>query len=106
MLDVFDMLKTTLNSEVLVIGAGIAGCSVAYELARRGVKVCIAEREASPGYHTTGRSAATFVGCYGNNLIRAISAASLFFFRILRKIFVINHCYQIAVLFILLEKIN
>ena len=81
MLDVFDMLKTTLNSEVLVIGAGIAGCSVAYELARRGVKVCIAEREASPGYHTTGRSAATFVGCYGNNLIRAISAASLPFFQ-------------------------
>ena len=74
------MLKTTLNSEVSVIGAGIAGCSVAYELARRGVKVCIAEREASAGYHTTGRSAATFVGCYGNNLIRAISAASFPFF--------------------------
>ena len=67
-------------ADVIVIGAGIAGVSVAYELAHRGMHVCIAEMENQPGYHTTGRSAATFVGCYGNEAIRAISAASRPFF--------------------------
>ena len=68
------------TADIIVIGAGIAGASVAYELAHRGMSVCIVEMEAHPGYHTTGRSAATFVGCYGNEVIRAISAASRTFF--------------------------
>ena len=68
------------TADIIVIGAGIAGASVAYELVRRGMSVCIVEMEAHPGYHTTGRSAATFVGCYGNEVIRAISAASRTFF--------------------------
>ena len=68
------------TADIIVIGAGIAGASVAYELAHRGMSVCIVEMEAHPGYHTTGRSAATFVGCYGNEVIRAISAASRSFF--------------------------
>lgn len=64
------------SADVVVVGAGIAGVSAAYELARRGAAVILAEMEDDPGYHTTGRSAATFVGCYGNEVIRAISAAS------------------------------
>jgi len=64
------------SADVIVIGAGIAGASAAYQLARDGAQVLIAEMEEHPGYHTTGRSAATFVGCYGNEVIRAISAAS------------------------------
>ena len=32
--------------EVAVVGAGIVGCATAYELARRGVRVCLLEREA------------------------------------------------------------
>ena len=74
------MNESNLTADVIVIGAGIAGASVAYELAHRGMRVCIAEMEIHPGYHTTGRSAATFVGCYGNEVIRAISAASRPFF--------------------------
>ena len=74
------MNESNRTADVIVIGAGIAGASVAYELAHRGMRVCIAEMEAHPGYHTTGRSAATFVGCYGNEVIRAISAASRPFF--------------------------
>ena len=45
--------------EVVVIGGGIAGASLAYFLAERGVTdVLLLERESQPGYHATGRSAA------------------------------------------------
>lgn len=48
--------------EVIIIGAGIAGASLAYFLTDRGVgDVLILEREPQPGYHATGRSAATLV---------------------------------------------
>ena len=45
--------------EVVVIGGGIAGASLAYFLAERGVTdVLLLERESQPGSHATGRSAA------------------------------------------------
>jgi D-arginine dehydrogenase len=61
--------------DVLVIGAGIAGASVAAQLAPR-ARVAVLEREAQPGYHATGRSAALFSACYGNEPVRALSRAS------------------------------
>ena len=39
--------------DFIVIGAGIAGASIAYELARR-ARVCLSQGEARPGYHSTG----------------------------------------------------
>ena len=51
--------------DILVIGAGIAGASAAAELARTH-RVLLLEREDSPGYHSTGRSAAVFSEIYGN----------------------------------------
>lgn len=62
-----------------VIGAGIAGASVASRLAER-AKVVLLEREAQPGYHTTGRSAAMFEPAYGPAPIRALTRASADFF--------------------------
>jgi D-arginine dehydrogenase len=48
--------------DVLIIGAGIAGASLAYFLSARGSSdVLVIERESQPGYHATGRSAATLV---------------------------------------------
>jgi D-arginine dehydrogenase len=48
--------------DVLIIGAGIAGASLSYFLSERGVTdVLVIERESQPGYHATGRSAATLV---------------------------------------------
>jgi D-arginine dehydrogenase len=48
--------------DVLIIGAGIAGASLSYFLSERGVSdVLVIERESQPGYHATGRSAATLV---------------------------------------------
>jgi len=70
------MTTSSKSADFIIVGAGIAGASAAYELARGGARVIVAEMEENPGYHTTGRSAATFVGCYGNEVIRAISAAS------------------------------
>ncbi len=61
--------------DFLVIGAGMAGASVAYELARCG-RVILVEREQVAGYHTTGRSAAMFTEYYGNAVIRRLTVAS------------------------------
>jgi D-arginine dehydrogenase len=48
--------------EVVIVGSGIAGASLAYFLAERGLTdVLLLEREAQPGHHATGRSAATLV---------------------------------------------
>jgi D-arginine dehydrogenase len=67
------------TAEVLVIGAGMAGASVAYFLAPHR-KVLLLEREAQPGYHATGRSAAMYSETYGNATVRAITTASRVFY--------------------------
>jgi D-arginine dehydrogenase len=61
--------------DCLVIGAGIAGASAAYELAASR-QVVVLEREDRPGYHSTGRSAALFTETYGNAAVRALTSAS------------------------------
>lgn len=63
-----------------VIGAGMAGASVAYRLAQKGASVIVLERESQPGYHSTGRSAAMFMESYGTDQIRALTRASRSFF--------------------------
>ena len=48
--------------EVVIVGGGIAGASLAYFLTARGMRdVLLLEREAQPAYHSTGRSAAVAV---------------------------------------------
>ena len=68
-----------MRSDFIVIGAGIAGASVAYWLAQRG-RVTVLERESMPGYHTTGRSAALYLASYGTPQVRALTLASRAFF--------------------------
>jgi D-arginine dehydrogenase len=65
--------------DILIIGAGIAGASVAAELARTH-RVVVLEGEDAPGYHSTGRSAAVFSESYGNEAVRALTRASRDFF--------------------------
>lgn len=68
-----------LDSDFLVIGAGVAGAAAGYELAAHG-RVVVLEAEATPGYHSTGRSAALFTPNYGNRVVRALVAAARPFF--------------------------
>ena len=50
-----------LECDVVIFGAGIAGASLAWRLAGSAGRVLLLEREAQPGYHSTGRSAALFL---------------------------------------------
>jgi D-arginine dehydrogenase len=61
--------------DIIVIGAGIAGASVAAHLAETH-RVAIMEMEERPGFHTTGRSAAAFEPNYGPAPIRALTRAA------------------------------
>jgi D-arginine dehydrogenase len=61
--------------DAIVIGAGIAGASVAYFLAPH-ARVLLLEREAHAGLHSTGRSAALFSETYGPPQVCALTRAS------------------------------
>src|SRR5262245_14918050 len=68
--------------EVIIIGGGIAGASLAYFLAQRGLTdVLLLEREAQPGYHATGRSAASLVEWDPVPALRELKAQAARFFR-------------------------
>lgn len=62
--------------DVLVVGGGIAGASIGHELAARGRAVCVLEAEPELAKHTTGRSAATWIGGYGPPEVRRLTLAS------------------------------
>ena len=66
--------------DVLIVGAGIAGASLAWRLAQTGRRVCVLERESQPGTHSTGRSAAMFMESYGPPGVRALTRASRAFY--------------------------
>lgn len=61
--------------DLAIVGAGIAGASVAY-FAGAHARVLVLEREAQPGHHSTGRSAAMFMESYGPPQVRALTRAS------------------------------
>jgi D-arginine dehydrogenase len=65
--------------DFLVIGAGISGTAAAFELAAHGT-VLLLEAETSPGYHSTGRSAALFTPHFGSATVQAINLSSRDFF--------------------------
>lgn len=67
-------------ADFLIIGAGIAGASMAHWLAPHAA-VTMLEAESQPGYHATGRSAAAFIEGYGPHGVRALSRASAAFFK-------------------------
>lgn len=66
--------------DAVVVGAGMAGASVGWQLAQAGQRVLVLERESQPGYHTTGRSAALFEEHYGPAQVQALTRASRTFY--------------------------
>ncbi|WP_146347308.1 NAD(P)/FAD-dependent oxidoreductase [Phaeobacter marinintestinus] len=72
-------MSQTAAFDFIVIGAGIAGASVAAELSNS-ARVALIERESQPGYHTTGRSAALYTRAYGPAVMRAMTRASFGFY--------------------------
>ena len=63
-----------------IIGAGIAGASLAAELAPH-CRVVLIEAEEMPGYHSTGRSAANWHETLGGPLVQPLTKSSGVFLR-------------------------
>lgn len=64
----------TNNFDIIIVGGGIAGFGIAAFLGEN-VRALLLEKEAFPGVHATGRSAALFSETYGSEPIRALSRA-------------------------------
>lgn len=62
--------------DIAIVGAGMAGASLAAELAAGGGRIVLLEAEAAPGYHATGRSAAFWTESYGGPAIQPLTTAS------------------------------
>ena len=71
---------TTPIYDFAIIGAGMAGASLAAELSDA-ASVVILESEDQPGYHATGRSAAFWEECYGGPDVVPLTLASGAFLR-------------------------
>lgn len=61
--------------DIAIVGAGMAGASLAAELAGS-TRVLVLEAEDEPGYHTTGRSAAFWTESYGGPGVQPLTSAS------------------------------
>lgn len=68
------------HADFLIVGAGIAGASIGHWLSPH-ARVVVLEGESQPGYHSTGRSAAVYMASYGTPQVRALTTASLAFFK-------------------------
>ena len=68
-----------MRHDFIVIGGGISGAAAADALAEHG-RVALLEAETTPGYHSTGRSAALFTPHYGGSVVRAVNRLSRGFF--------------------------
>ena len=66
-------------TDAIIIGAGMAGATVAAQLAHTH-RVVMLEAEDSAGFHATGRSAAIWIRNYGAADVRILTAASKDFF--------------------------
>jgi glycine/D-amino acid oxidase-like deaminating enzyme len=72
----------TTKHSIAIVGAGIAGATVAYALARRGFRsIVILERDQTPGAHSTGRNAAILRSLIPDPALRLVARESASFYR-------------------------
>ncbi|KRB86878.1 FAD-dependent oxidoreductase [Sphingomonas sp. Root710] len=64
-----------MSADIAVIGAGMAGASLAAEIGDA-ARVVLIEGEEQPGYHSTGRSAAFWQETYGGPAVQPLTSAS------------------------------
>lgn len=68
-------MADTLETDIAIVGAGIAGVGLAADIAGD-FRVVLLEQESRPAFHSTGRSMAIFLRNYGNAVIRTLNVAS------------------------------
>src|SRR3981189_3462729 len=67
--------------DVAIVGAGIAGASLAATLSTQSkLRILLLDMESQPGRHATGRSAALFSETYGGAVIQRLTRESRAFF--------------------------
>ncbi len=72
----------TITTDALIIGGGLMGCSIAFQLAERNISTLLVERNALPGKETTARSGAIIRAHYGvPELVKLAQAANLRYLR-------------------------
>ncbi|HEY0412317.1 MAG TPA: FAD-binding oxidoreductase [Allosphingosinicella sp.] len=64
-----------MRADIAIVGAGMAGASLAAELAPH-ASVLLLEAEDQPGYHSTGRSAAFWSETYGGPFVQPLTTGS------------------------------
>ena len=69
-----------IEADVLVLGGGIAGLSIASRLSEAKLRVVVLERESATGYHSSGRSATYYHFGIGNRAVRELTKTSGHFF--------------------------
>ncbi len=69
------MNGTITIADIAIVGAGMAGASLAAEIGDA-ARVVLIEGEAQPGYHSTGRSAAFWSETYGGPAVQPLTSAS------------------------------
>ncbi len=66
---------TRRETDILIVGGGMAGMSLAAEIGGR-ARVLLIEQESQPGYHATGRSVAFWTESYGGPAVTPLTSAS------------------------------
>lgn len=69
------------KAEVVIIGSGIIGASVAYSLTARGLSdIMVLEKEDLPNRHSSGRNASYYLPMYDTDVFSSLGQASFPFF--------------------------
>ncbi len=71
-------MTSSKHSDIVIIGAGMAGASAAWEIKKSAPArtVVLLERESTPDYHSSGRSAALYTESYAEGVFAKLTKAS------------------------------